>query len=191
MITKIKPIEIGTIKLTIKGITPLLSEPMDMEVPKRYGNKKSNQVFDKDIVPEEEKVKTKYYFTADGKKGFPSRAFYKAMIRASSYLFDKKDGGMRNIREGVMISDEILPVKFKREEVLRHCGIQSGMTRAPRLILRNAFYDWSIDLTISFNKEQISAEQLYNILNWAGFHIGVGAFRKEKTGNFGAFEVAR
>jgi len=27
-------------------------------------------------------------------------------------------------------------------------------------------------------------------LNWAGFHIGVGAFRKEKTGNYGSFYIA-
>lgn len=189
--TSIKPIKISKLKLKIKGITPFLSEPMDMAVPERYGNKKANKIFDKDTVSEQDKVKTKYYYTTDGKKGIPSRAFYKAMIRASSYLFDKKDGGMRNIREGIMIQDEVIPVKFSKEDVLTHVGRQSGMTRAPRIILRNAFYDWELNLEISFNSEQVSSEQIYNILNWAGFHIGVGAFRKENSGNFGAFEVAR
>ena len=112
------------------------------------------------------------------------------MIRASSYLFDKKDGGMRNIREGIMIADEVLPCKFKKEEVLLHWGRSSGMTGAPRKILRNAMYDWEVTLEVSFNREQISPEQIFNILNWAGFHIGVGAFRKENSGNFGAFEVS-
>jgi hypothetical protein len=151
--------------------------------------KKSKQNYTKDDISESEKVKGKYYFTADGKKGIPSRAFYNAMIRASAYLFDKTDGGMRNVKEGVMIENEILPLKYGNEKILEHWGRTSGKTRAPRKILRNAFYNWSVNLKIQFNDSQLSAEQIFNILNWAGFHIGVGAFRKEKTGSYGSFKV--
>lgn len=56
-------------------------------------------------------------------------------------------------------------------------------------IIRNAFHDWSVDLEVEYNKAQLSAEQIINILNWAGFHIGVGGFRKENSGNFGMFYV--
>ena len=38
-------------------------------------------------------------------------------------------------------------------------------------------------------RKRHTEEQIINVLNWAGFHIGVGGFRKEKTGNFGSFEV--
>ena len=55
--------------------------------------------------------------------------------------------------------------------------------------MRNAFEDWSVELIIQYNKQNLSAEQIINVLNWAGFHIGVGGFRKEKTGNFGSFHV--
>ena len=40
-----------------------------------------------------------------------------------------------------------------------------------------------------YNQSQLSPEHIINILNWAGFHIGVGAFRKENTGNYGGFHV--
>jgi hypothetical protein len=63
------------------------------------------------------------------------------------------------------------------------------MSKSPRKIMRNAFYDWSCELIIEYNQNNLSAEQIINVLNWAGFHIGVGAFRKERTGNFGAFKV--
>jgi len=63
------------------------------------------------------------------------------------------------------------------------------MKGSPRKIMRNAFYDWSVDLEIQYNQNNLSAEQIVNVLNWAGFHIGVGGFRKERTGNFGAFTV--
>lgn len=186
---EIAPIQIETIRLRVVGITPYMPEPMDMAVLDRYDDKKANKIASKDNVSEEEKAKEKYYYTEDGKKGIPSRAFYCAMIRATSYLIEKTDGGMRNTKEGVTVHGDILPLKYKEEKQLIHWGRNSGKARAPRKIIRNAFYDWSAELTISYNKEHLSAEQIINILNWSGFHIGVGAFRKEKTGNYGSFKV--
>ncbi len=186
---KFKVLNIGKLKLTVVGKTPYMPEPMDMAVLERYNKKKSKQIYDKDDISEEDKAKEKYYFTSDNKKGIPARAFYNSMIRASSYLFDKKDGGMRNIKEGVNIIGDILPLTYKKEVQLTHWGRTSGMTKAPRKIIRNSFEDWSVELKIEYNQEQLSAEHIINTLNWAGFHIGVGAFRKEKTGTFGSFGI--
>jgi hypothetical protein len=185
----IKPLKIGKLKLKVVGRTPYMPEPMDMAVLERYDKKKSKQSYTKDDVSEEDKSKEKYYFTSDGKKGIPARAFYNSMIRASSYLFDKKDGGMRNVKEGLNVLGNILPLKYKKEERVEHWGRMSGQTKAPRKIIRNSFEDWSCELEIEYNQEQLSPENIINILNWAGFHIGVGAFRKEKTGNYGSFYV--
>lgn len=185
----IKPLKIGKLKIKVVGRSPYLPEPMDMAVLERYNKKKSKQTYIKDDISEEDKAKEKYYFTSEGKEGIPSRAFYNAMIRASSYIFDKKDGGMRNIREGVNVLGDIIPLKFKKKTEVTHWGRMSGMTKAPRKIIRNAFHDWSCELEVEYNQEQLSPEHIINILNWAGFHIGVGAFRKEKTGNYGSFYV--
>lgn len=186
----VKPIQIETVTLKIKGVSPYLPEPMDEAVLEMYNKKKANQTYKKDIIPEEEKVKHKYYFTEDGKKGILARAFYKSMIKASTYLIGKGDGGMRNVKEGVsIIGDEVLSMKYSKEKVLTHWGRTSGRTRSPRKIMRNAFYDWECELVIQYNAEHLSPDQIYNILNWAGFHIGVGGFRKENTGTFGMFKV--
>ena len=185
----IQKMVLGTLKLKVVGRSPYLPEPMDMAVLDRYDQKKSKQSYIKDDVSEEDKCKLKFYYTDDNKKGIPARAFYNSMIRASSYLFDKKDGGMRNIKEGVNILGNILPLKSKKITQVTHWGRSSGMTKAPRKIIRNQFEDWSCDLEIEYNQEQLSPEQIVNIMNWAGFHIGVGGFRKEKTGNYGSFYV--
>ena len=185
----LKKLEIKTIKVNIVGTSPYLPEPMDMAVLEKYNKIKSKQSYTKDDISEEEKVKAKFYYTDDEKYGIPARAIYNSMIRASSYLFDIKQGGMRNIKEGVTIVGDILPLKFKKQKVITHWGRTSGMKGSPRKIMRNAFEDWSVEVTIQFNESNISAEQIVNVLNWAGFHIGVGGFRKEKTGNFGAFQV--
>lgn len=185
----VKQLNVATIKVKVVGDSPYMPEPMDVAVLERYDKKKSKQSYDKDDISEIDKVKEKYYYTPKGEKGIPARAFYNAMIRASSYLFDKKDGGMRNIKEGVVVLGDILPLTYSKEEIIEHWGRMSGQSKAPRKILRNGFYDWSCELTIRYNEAQLSPEQIFNILNWAGFHIGVGAFRKEKTGNFGLFRV--
>ena len=186
---KLKKLELGTIKVKVVGDSPYLPEPMDMAVLEKYNSIKSKQSYKKDDIPEEEKVKAKFYYTEDGKHGIPARAFYNSMIRASSYLFDIKQGGMRNIKEGVTLMGDILPLKSKKLLVRTDWGRNSGIKGSPRKIMRNEFHGWEVELTIQYNKANLSAEQLINVLNWAGFHIGVGGFRKENTGNFGAYHV--
>jgi hypothetical protein len=185
----LKKLDIGTIIVKVVGDSPYMPEPMDMAVLEKYNKIRSKQSYTKDDISEEEKVTAKFYHTEDGKFGIPARAIYNSMIRASSYLFDIKQGGMRNIKEGVTLVGDILPLKFKKQKVVTHWGRTSGMKGSPRKIMRNAFEDWSVEVTIQFNKANLSAEQIINVLNWAGFHIGVGGFRKEKTGNFGAFHI--
>ena len=185
----LKKLDIGTIKVKIVGDSPYMPEPMDMAVLEKYNKIRSKQSYSKDDISEEEKVKAKLYHTEDGQIGIPARAIYNSMIRGSSYLFDIKQGGMRNIKEGVTLVGDVLPLKFKKQRVVTHWGRTSGMKGSPRKIMRNAFEDWSVEVTIQFNKANLGAEQIINVLNWAGFHIGVGGFRKEKTGNFGAFHV--
>ncbi len=185
----IKKLDIGILKLKIIGDSPYLPEPMDMAVLEKYNAIKSKKNYTKDDISEEEKVKAKLYFTEDNEIGIPARAIFNSMIRGSSYLFEIKQGGMRNIKEGLTIKGDILKLDFKKQNVLTHWGRTSGMKGSPRKIMRNAFYDWSVEIVVEYNKANLSAEQIVNVLNWAGFHIGVGGFRKEKTGNFGSFHV--
>jgi hypothetical protein len=185
----LKKLDIGILKLKIVGDSPYLPEPMDMAVLEKYNAIKSKKNYKKDDISEEEKVKAKFYYTDDEKYGIPARAIYNSMIRGSSYLFDIKQGGMRNIKEGVTVKGDILPLKYKRQTEVCHWGRTSGMKGSPRKILRNAFHDWEVEVIVEFNKANLSAEQIINVLNWAGFHIGVGGFRKEKTGNFGSFHI--
>jgi hypothetical protein len=184
---KLKKLELGRLKVHILGKSPYIPEPMDFEMLERYDKKKSNQTFDKDTRSEEDKLKTKFYFTDKNEYGIPVRCFYKSMINASSYLFDKSDGGKRNIREGITIIGDVIPIKYKKIVKLKHWGKSSGMNKTPKLILRNAFVDWSCDLEIEFNKNQLSPEQIINVLSYAGFYIGVGGFRKQNSGNYGCF----
>jgi hypothetical protein len=185
----IKELKLSIIKVKVIGKSPYIPEPMPMELLELYDKKKSNQTYEKDTESADEKAKKKFYYTDDGKYGIPTRQFYNAMIRASTYLFERNEGGMRIFREGININGYIIPLKYKKLTKATHWGRTAGITKAPQKIVRNLFHDWSCELEIEFNQSQLSAEQIINVLKWAGFYIGVGAFRKSCSGNYGAFTV--
>jgi hypothetical protein len=177
-------------KITIEiiGVTPLLMEKMDMNVVERYNLKKGKKLSEKDEKIEEEKYEAKKHLTDDGKVGFPSTAFLKGMVEVAPYLdgLDKK-----KVRGSVRILGDILPIKFKTETKDTKWGKTSGITKAPRKIIRPKFSDWSCELDIVYNASNISAEQIINLLTWAGFQMGIGGFRPEHSGTFGQYEVKR
>jgi hypothetical protein len=59
------------------------------------------------------------------------------------------------------------------------------------LAYRPQFTPWEIDLTLVYNERVISAEQLINLVEIAGFGVGVGDWRPECNGEFGCFRVKR
>jgi hypothetical protein len=56
---------------------------------------------------------------------------------------------------------------------------------------RGEFKKWMCEITVNFDASMLSAEQVYNLFNRAGFAVGVGERRPEKEGaGYGRFHVA-
>ena len=188
--TKIQLQELKKEKITINivGLTPLLMEKMDMDVVERYNLKKGKKLSNKDDKLEEEKYEAKKHFTDDGKIGFPSTGFLKGMVEVAPYIdgLDKK-----KVRGSVRILGDIIPIKYEKELKDVKWGKTSGISKAPRKILRPKFVNWSCKLEVVYNSTNISPEQIFNLVNWAGFQMGVGGFRPEHSGTFGQYEVKK
>ena len=170
------------------GLTPLMMEKMDMDVVERYNLKKGKKLSEKDDKLEEDKYEAKKHLTDNKKVGFPSTAFLKGMVGVAPYI-DGMD--MKKVRGSVRILGDIIPIKYKEEIKDIKWGKTSGISKAPRKIIRPKFVDWSCKLEIIYNSTNISAEQIINLLNWAGFQMGIGGFRPEHSGMFGQYEVKR
>jgi len=177
-------------KIVVKiiGTTPLLMEKMDMDVVERYNLKKGKKMSEKDDKLEEEKYDAKKHFTDDGKLGYPSTAFLKGMTEVAPYIdgLDKK-----RVRGSIRIIGDIIPIIFEEELKDVRWGKTSGISKAPRKIIRPKFTNWSCELEIVYNSQNISAEQVVNLLNWSGFQMGIGGFRPEHSGTFGQYEVKK
>jgi len=135
-------------------------------------DKKGNLINPKDIDP------NKYQMF-----GFKSIAFKAAAVRAAN------DVGlaMTLTRRAFHILGEFMPIKYDHI-AMREDMVKIGMGTAD-LRYRAEFQNWSTVLRITFNGRIISAEQLFNLFNTAGFGVGVGEWRPERGGVNGMFHT--
>ena len=116
--------------------------------------------------------------------GFPTVAFKAAAVRAAN------DAGMKmtEARRAFHIDGELIEIAGSPR--MREDMVKIGMGTAD-IRYRGEFSPWSAELLVKFNSHIISAEQIINLFELAGFGVGIGEWRPEKNGSFGRFHVAR
>lgn len=120
--------------------------------------------------------------------GFRAVAFKNAMVRAGTYL----DMHMTYTRGCFHIKGEGPDglVRIEGEPTMREDPV-----RLPRGVLdlryRGAFWPWRVLLEVRYNARAISADQVINLAQHAGFSVGVGEGRPEKDGDWGMFGIAQ
>jgi hypothetical protein len=74
-----------------------------------------------------------------------------------------------------------------REDMVR---IGAGLNKTANLAYRGQFSTWAVMLTGRFNETALSTDALQFLINEAGLGTGIGEWRNEKKGIFGAFRLA-
>ncbi len=131
------------------------------------------------------------YKLSNGSDGFPVTGIKKALVTvAHVHLGVAKTV----VQRGLFIeADEGLLVRLQydgkapmlREDIVRLKG------DAPDLRYRPEYRKWKIDLRITYDADLLNAETIFNLLERAGWGIGIGEWRPEKGGMWGRFRVAR
>ena len=78
----------------------------------------------------------------------------------------------------------LVPIKFSEHSIDEK--LMSPKKGSPVLVHLNRFTGWSATFTISYMENVYSAEQIINIINIAGFGLGIGSGR---TRGFGRYHV--
>ena len=116
--------------------------------------------------------------------GFPSTAVKAAAVAAAYRAGITKN--MVSMNGAFHILGEF--VEIHGEPVMREDMVKVGMGVAD-IRYRGEFPEWWSSFTVRYNAAVLSLEQLINMINMGGFACGIGEWRAEKGGTFGAFHV--
>lgn len=182
---EIPKLNLATVQVCLIGDSPLICHAWSHKAKQAMLDKqmkKGRQA--KEAKDPERDFQESLYKLPDGGFGFPAVAFKSAMVGACRFVENMK---MTSARGSFHILGEMIPIDgtpTRREDMVR-----IGMGTAD-IRYRGEFKTWRAVLEISYNQAAISAEQIVNLLNVAGFGVGVGEWRPERDGSYGRFHVA-
>ena len=139
-------------------------------------------------VPEQE-FEEATYRTAKGECGIPLLAIKSAIIGAAH-----KDIGIEKtlVKKALFIpSDDplgVLPIKYKHR-VMREDPVRVGQGSADLRYRPEFSKGWTCEITAEVDTELLQVDDLINLVDRAGFGVGIGEWRPEKEGEFGRFRV--
>lgn len=174
---------ISTMKITLVGDSPLICH--------RWSEKAEKMMLDKQMKkaktareakdPKQDYLDSLYPFPGTG-YGFPAVAFKAAAVEAAMFVDSKKT----QMRGAFHVVGELTKIEGKPS--MRTDKVRIGMGVAD-IRHRGEFKKWKTTLTVKYNSRVISAEQITNLFQTAGFAVGVGEWRPQKDGSYGMFHV--
>lgn len=176
-------LRIETLSLMLVGDSPLIVHAWSEKAKRQMLDKQMKRAAKgREAKDPEADYEACFYRTEAGGYGFPAIGVKAAMVSAARFV----DAKMTVMRGAFHIDAEMLPVIGEprpREDMVK-LGLGVADIR-----YRPEFVEWRIPATIKFNASAISAEQIANLLNVAGFGVGIGEWRPERNGSYGRFHV--
>ena len=156
------------------------------DVDKHAGKKTKTR----EIRDPEAEFEAATYKTSDGKYGVPVDAIKGSVINAAH-----KDLGIEKtlVRKALFIlcpdPSGILEMECD-EPIMREDMVRVGMGSTD-LRYRPEFRNWRVTFSIQYDAELLTPEDITNLIERAGFGVGIGERRPDKGGEFGRFRVQR
>lgn len=195
-------LNIGIMEVTLIGDSPLIvhawsmkakKEMLDKQLKKAKGAREAKD-------PTADFNASMYRLNDDG-FGFPSVAFKGAAVTAGTSVAGitkvaarqafhilGEDADIDGAFEGSKSRVNLVRIEGGLPQ-MREDMVRVGMGTAD-LRYRAEFPDWHTKILVRYNANVLSESQILNLLNTAGFAVGVGEWRPEKDGAYGMFHVA-
>lgn len=192
-------------KIWIIGDTPLIThawsqkaklEMLSKQVKATKGGKEARD-------PQADYVSS-LYDMGDGTFGFPATGFKNAVLSSahkdkgiarssvmSALWIDAQMVRTRPALAGAVCDMPLIRIiggdPEMREDMVK---IGSGLNKVASLAYRGQFTVWAMQISGRFNASVVTAEALTFLINEAGMASGLGEWRNERKGMFGAFHLA-
>jgi hypothetical protein len=209
--TRIKSVELDVHKLeiTVVGTSPLVVHAWSDKAKKIMLDKQKGVASSgkEHKNPVQDFKASLYRLPDDSGFGFPTVALKASAVTAANDVELKKTDMRRAFHiQGTLLRIDAPPISepYTREDieyapdiVFEHqhgASMRSDMVRISMgtadIRFRAQFPEWSITFQVDYNRRVITADQLVNLFNVAGFGVGIGENRPERDGSWGRFEVA-
>lgn len=186
----VKPVQPRRMQVTIVGKSPLIqhawTEKAKRQIRDKQGGKKTKNREARD--PKAEFTGATWRMP-DGRPAIPAGAIAAAMVNAAH-----KDLGIEKtlVRKAVFILPEdkasnLLPL-IADEPVMREDMVRIGAGTSD-LRYRPMFENWEVTFMVEFDPDLMQPADIINLLNKAGFGVGLLEWRPQRGGDFGRFEV--
>lgn len=195
-------LDIQIMEVTLIGDSPLIVHAWSMKAKKEMLDKQTKAAKGAREAKDPRKdFETSMYRLADGGHGFPSVAFKNAAVTAGTSVAGLTKIAARQafhiLGENADIDGAFEGSKSRvnlvriegSEPAIREDMVKVGMGTAD-LRYRAEYANWHTKILVRFNANVLSPAQILNLLNTAGFAVGVGEWRPEKDGQSGLFHVA-
>jgi len=188
---KVQPIKLNILKINVGSIegSTLISHKLNSEnVKNTITNREVGKTSKKVLRDFDKEYESCFHYTSEGKYGYPAMGFMNAILNACIPLNIPKTQIKRSIR----LLGEIYELRYKKLNKRIDSPKRSGMNASPDTRYRPEFVDWEVTLTVQYDSNQISPDQIINLINQSGFSSGVGDWRPSSprsSGTHGMFKV--
>ena len=200
---EIKRIDVKQVTVKIVGDGDLILNKMNDVSARQLTDQRKNKAKDLEVPNEWEQIITALHwrdgkptdFSEQGlidalKNNAPcitafglKKSFGEAVVRNEIDKFKTKfDPSVNIIAKG-----NLIPIKFTEHYIDEK--LMSPVRGKPVLVRMNRFSGWSAEFTIQFTENVYSWEQIINIINLAGFGLGIGSGRTSGYGRYHVEEV--
>ena len=198
-VVELKPINPITITVTIEGTSDLVLNKMNDPKARALTDARKDKAKSMEKPNEWEQIITSIHWlkgkpTDMSEKGLKDalknnapcltafglkKSFADAVVRNEISTYATKFNASVNV---VGQGDNLVPITFAEHHIDEK--LMSPKKGAPVLVRLNRFSGWSAKITLSFVDTAYSTEQIINIINLAGFGLGIGSGRSSGYGRY-------
>jgi hypothetical protein len=184
---KLYALSIAHLVVTVEGTSPLLVNRFPEEALAEIERAQQGAAKAKKPPRDPEREwRNSRYLDQLGRDCLPATCFKESMVRAVSFV----DGmPMTEARGAFFVDGDLLPLRASEPYCHKARVVLSGKTTT--IAYRACYEQWETDLAISYQEGVVTAEQIINIIELAGFAVGVGAWRPQCRGQFGRYTIKK
>ena len=187
---QLNPIKTRILKVQVESIptSTFISHKLDAATVDAFTMRETGEAGKKQLRDFDKEYESCFYYTENKKYGIPVGAFVGAILDTCVAL----DIPKTKVKRAVRLLGDIIEIKYKKINHRIDNPRRSGRNSTPDVRHRPEFVDWSVELIIQYDEEQVTPEQIINLINSAGFTSGIGDWRPsspKSSGTHGMFRV--